>query len=177
MLKVIKGFIIDEAKTALSPDQIVFTKGQIIDTITDIIHVRNSPLLIPKQNGEFYVFYNPFKEVPIVRNTTDTDVMREAYIGMILIDASGNITVTYPNNGGGNTINIISSEHGVTHAETVVVNNGSITLGHLPNVIVEIYVEGFGFIDVQDNLIINNNVVSFGTNDLDGYTIRIVYES
>lgn len=174
MLKVLEGFTIDKAKTTISYDRVIFTKGQIIDLINDIVYVRKG-FSVSKADGIMELYYDPILDIPVYKSIRD-DNAREVYIGT-LNQNSGTIILTSPDRTGVTVNEIISSTKGIVHTESVIVVGGIITIKFAPNSIIEIYVEGYGFMDVNSSIAIFGNKINLNSNDLDGMTIRIVYES
>lgn len=173
MLKVLEGFVIDEIKTSVSYDKVVFKKGQILDMLLDMVYVRKG-FMIDKVAGVVEIYYDPILEIPYLKVIRD-DNDKQVYLGKMEI-INGVVTMTYPNSGstGGG---VITSTAGVSHTETVTIIDGKIVLRYRPNVIMEIYVEGYGFMDVDNSITVNLTIVDLGTPDFNGYDVRIVYES
>lgn len=172
MLKITKGFRIDSDKTALSYDYVIFQKGEILNTTTDTIYVRNG-FKIPKEDMVAYVYYDPMLDVPILKNEMRENDIHVYVCKLSILDKE--VSVLYTDGTGTNVEELISGA-GVVYTENVVISNGKIPLELTPNVIIEIYVEGYGFMDVS-SVAIGNKEVDLGTVELDGIEVRIVYET
>lgn len=176
MLMVVdKGFTIDTTKTSISHDNVYFNGGQIYDPLLNLIYVRKG-FTIPKVTGLIYVYFDPILDIPILKNIADNNP-KEVYLGLINISGSA-ISMTLPDGTQITPIDFVASDAGVVHSEDVLVDEyGYITLSKTPNVIIEVYVEGYGFMNISDGVDIEGLKINLGTTELVGYSVRVVYES
>jgi hypothetical protein len=173
MLKITKGFRIDQVKTASSYDGVIFSGGEILNTITDTLYVRKG-FILPKIDTNAYVYYDPMLDVYVLKNEIRHNDIHVYICRVSIVDKE--VSVLYTDGTGENVEELIQGS-GIVYTEDIVVDEGKLTLLYTPNVIIEIYVDGYGFMDASDGVTIGLKEVDLGTTELDGMTVRIVYET